>query len=106
MGILPETYLNWEKGHTAPVASQYRPVVTFLGHDPNPAPTTLAERLEAKRRATGMTFRQVAKRLGWDEGTLTRYLNGTWRIPAERADALEEFLCSDVVANWKENFPS
>ncbi len=92
MGILAETYLKWEKGHTEPVASQYRPVVAFLGYDPSPAPTTLAERLEAKRRVTGMTFSQVARHFGWDEGTLTRYLNGTWRISANRADALEEFL--------------
>jgi transcriptional regulator with XRE-family HTH domain len=98
LGILKETYANWEKDRTAPVASQFRPVVAFLGYDPSPAPTTLAERLEAKRRATGMRFSQVAKRLGWDEGTLTRYLNGTWRMPADRVRALEELLCADVAA--------
>ncbi len=92
MGILTETYLNWEKGHTEPVAAQFRPVIAFLGFDPSPTPKTLAERLEAKRRATGMTFSQVAMHLDWDEGTLTRYLNGTWRMPAERASALEAFL--------------
>jgi hypothetical protein len=32
--------------------------------------------------------------LGWDEGTLTRYLNGTWRLPSARADELEAFLVS------------
>ena len=92
MGILTETYLNWEKGHTEPVASQFRPVVAFLGYDPTPGPKTLAERLEAKRRATGMTFEQVAARLDWDPGTLTRYLNGTWRMPASRMAALEDLL--------------
>lgn len=64
IGILTETYLNWEKDHTEPVVSQFRPVVAFLGYDPMPTPRTLAERLEAKRRATGMTFSQVAKCLG------------------------------------------
>lgn len=98
MGILTETYLNWEKGHTEPVASQFRPVVAFLGYDPSPTPTTLAERLEAKRRASGMTFSQVARHLGWDEGTLTRYLSGTWRMPAARARALEKFLGTDAAA--------
>lgn len=92
IGILTETYANWEKGKTKPVPSQFRPVVAFLGYDPSPTPTTLAERLEAKRRATGMTFAQVAKHLGWDEGTLTRYLNGTWRMPPDRAQALEAFF--------------
>jgi hypothetical protein len=92
MGILTETYLNWEKGHTEPVASQFRPVVDFLGYDPSPASTTLAERLEAMRRETGLTFAQVARHLGWDEGTLTRYLNGTWRMSPNRRATLEALL--------------
>jgi cyanate lyase len=53
---------------------------------------TLAERLEAKRRTLCVTFEQVAKHLGWDSATLTRYLNGTWRIPANRMAALELLL--------------
>ena len=92
MDIVTETYANWEKGRTEPVASQFKPVVTFLRYDPSPAPTTLAERLEAKRRATGLTFAQVATHLGWDDGTLTRYLNGTWRMPSRRRAALGNFL--------------
>ncbi|MDP2377065.1 XRE family transcriptional regulator [Reyranella sp.] len=96
MGILTETYLNWEKGHTEPVASQFRPVVVFLGYDPTPEPKTLAERLEAKRRELGVTFSEVARHLGWDEGTLTRYLNGTWRMPPARAAALDAFLAAGV----------
>lgn len=92
MGINHFTYINWEKDKTKPVSSQFRPVIDFLGFDPTPAPATLAERLAAKRRATGMTFEQTAMHFGWDPGTLTRYLNGTWRMPAGRADALERFL--------------
>jgi transcriptional regulator with XRE-family HTH domain len=66
-------------------------VVEFLGYDPTPAARTVADRLQAKRRELGVTFSQVARYLGWDEGTLTRYLNGTWRIPASRMAALELF---------------
>jgi transcriptional regulator with XRE-family HTH domain len=95
MGIGTDTYANWEKGKTEPVAAQFRPVVEFLGYDPTPEPTTLTERLGAKRRALGATFDQVAKYLGWDPGTLTRYLNGTWRMPPGRAEALEVFLKAD-----------
>ena len=39
MGIWAETYANWEKGKSEPVAAQFRPVVLFLGYDPTPAPT-------------------------------------------------------------------
>ena len=61
MGIATDTYANWEKGKTEPVASQFRPVAGFLGYDPMPAPSTLAARLQAKRRILGITFSQVAR---------------------------------------------
>ena len=70
MYILTETYTNWEKDKTVPVAAQFQPVVQFLGYDPSPL--SLAERLEAKRRALGVTFAKVARHMGWDEGTLRR----------------------------------
>jgi transcriptional regulator with XRE-family HTH domain len=95
MGVNTFTYLNWEKGKTKPVPSQFRPVVAFLGYDPPPAPTSLAERVEAKRRSLGTTLDQVAQYLGWDPASLYRYLKGVWRLPPERADALERFLDLD-----------
>jgi hypothetical protein len=61
-------------------------------YDPPPEARTLAERVEAKRRRLGVTFDQIAGYLGWDPATLTRYLNGTWRIPANRMAALELLL--------------
>ena len=92
MGICKETYASWEKDKTKPVAAQFRPVITFLGYDPTPEARTLAESVEAKRRGLGVTFDQIAGHLGWDPATLTRYLNGTWRIPANRMAALELLL--------------
>lgn len=86
------TYINWEKDKTVPASSRFKPITDFLGYDPTPRPTTLAERVQAKRRASGMTFSQLADYLGWDEGTLSRYLNGTWRMPAVRVALLEAFL--------------
>lgn len=95
MGVSAETIANWEKDRARPLAAQFRPVIAFLGYDPSPEPKTLAQRVEAKRRVLGVTFEQVADYLGWDAGTLTRYLNGTWRLSLERADALERFLGLD-----------
>lgn len=92
MGVSAETIANWEKGKTEPVPSQFRPVVAFLGYDPAPTPASLAERVEAKRRRLGATFDQVAQHLGWDEGSLRRYLRGIWRLSPERAEILERFL--------------
>lgn len=94
LGIAIETYINWEKDRTRPVASQFQPLVAFLGYDPSPEATTLAERLQAKRRVLGVTFHQVVQYLGWDGGTLTRYLNGTWNVPPARAAKLDAFLAA------------
>jgi transcriptional regulator with XRE-family HTH domain len=95
MGVQRDTYINWETGKTAPVTAQFRPVVEFLGYDPTPVPKNLAERLEAKRRDLGVTFEQAAKYLGWDPGSLTRHLNGTWALSPTSAEALERLLAMD-----------
>lgn len=80
MGVTKETAANWEKGHTKPVPSQFKPVVVFLGYDPTSGSAFLAERFEAKRRSLGATLDQVALHLGWDEGAWRRYLKGEWRL--------------------------
>jgi hypothetical protein len=43
-------------------------------------------------RQAWITFSQVARYLGWDGGTLRRYLDGTWRISPPRLVSLEVFL--------------
>jgi transcriptional regulator with XRE-family HTH domain len=98
MGVSAETVANWENGKTAPVPAHFGPVVAFLGYDPMPTSTTLAERVRAKRRVLGATHSQIARYLEWDPGTLSRYLNGTWLIPPARAASLEAFLSANVEA--------
>jgi DNA-binding XRE family transcriptional regulator len=92
LGVSTDTVVNWETGRTEPVVAQFRPVVAFLGYDPTPEPRTLAERLEAKQRRLGASLAQIARYLGWDPGSLRRYLDGTWRISSVRRHALEAFL--------------
>jgi transcriptional regulator with XRE-family HTH domain len=86
------TYINWEKGHTEPYAHSYPAIIAFLGYDPSPEPRTLAGRVRLKRQVLGVTFSQVAQYLGWDGGSLIRYLNGAWRLPEGRRGRLEAFL--------------
>lgn len=92
--ICHQTYINWEKGLTLPKAHAYPPIIAFLGYDPTPPPQTLADRVRLKRQELGATFSQVAQYLGWDGGTLTRYLNSVWPIPAGRQALLEAFLAA------------
>lgn len=74
------------------MAAQFTRVIIFLGYDPSPEPKTLAERVEAKQRRLGASLAQIARYLGWDPGSLRRYLNGSWRISPNRLEALVEFL--------------
>lgn len=67
-------------GPCLPAAALFRPVIAFLGYDPTPGPTGLADRVERKRRALGVTMEQVAQYLGWDSGSLRHYLDGRWRL--------------------------
>lgn len=92
IGVSADTVANWEKCKTKPVPAQFKPLMDFLGYDPMPAATTLAERFEAKRRSLGLTVDQAAEYLGWDEGSLRRYLRGKWQLSSERAATLEQFL--------------
>jgi DNA-binding XRE family transcriptional regulator len=98
LGVSTDTVVNWEKDKSEPVAAQFRPVVAFLGYDPTPAPQTLADRLEAKQRTLGASLAQVARHLGWDPGSLRRYLDGTWRISPDRRQVLETFLNAEEAA--------
>ncbi len=98
MGVSTDTVVNWEKDKTEPVAALFRSVVAFLGYDPTPEAQTLADRLEAKQQSLGASLAQVARHLGWDPGSLRRYLDGTWRISPDRRGALEVFLNTDDAA--------
>lgn len=92
IGCHHETYRNWEKARTEPPAFEFKRVIDFLGYDPAPTPVSLADKLEAKRRRLGVTLIQVARTLGWDEGTLRGYLRKADAIPADRRAALDQFL--------------
>ena len=64
----PCTILNWEKGHTEPPVEAVPALLQFLGYDPLPEPTTLPERLLAKRRVMGWSIRKAAQNVGVDPG--------------------------------------
>jgi hypothetical protein len=42
-----------------------------------------------------MEYSVRTRYLEWDSGSLSRYLNGTWRIPPERVVKLEAFLSAE-----------
>jgi transcriptional regulator with XRE-family HTH domain len=70
--------INWERGDFQPDRPTIlRRIIEFLGFDPDPPlPKTLADRLRAKRREMGWGQRKLAKHLGVDGSTITRWEQG------------------------------
>ena len=87
----PWTYLLWEQGRAKPLSRYYPAIFRFLGYDPFPEPTTLAEQIAAKRRELGLSIEQAAKLTGVDEGTFGRWERGEWK-PRMSAEAVSGFL--------------
>jgi transcriptional regulator with XRE-family HTH domain len=73
VGIAEDTYRFWETDRVRPEATSWKGIIEFLGYDPNPAPRTFAEHLRAKRRAVGLSQRELARRLGCHHSTIYRY---------------------------------
>jgi DNA-binding XRE family transcriptional regulator len=66
LGIDHFTYITWETGKSTPYTHSFARIIAFLGYDPSPAPSTLGQRIKAKRRELGMTQCKLgpAPRLG------------------------------------------
>ncbi len=65
------TYMLWEKDRTTPAIRFYPAIFAFLGYDPFPAPTTLGERVFARRRGLGLSQKEAAQRIGIDPSTFS-----------------------------------
>ena len=79
-GVSVSTVMNWENGHTRPTIRDWPQVITFLGYDAVPIDYTVAGRLLAFRRRRGLTQRELARGLGVDPTTLSRWELGL-RVP-------------------------
>jgi transcriptional regulator with XRE-family HTH domain len=69
LGIKTATYLSWEKDQAKPRAHYYPALIGWLGYNPLPN-AAKGQRLRRERLALGLTTRQMAIRLGIDQGTL------------------------------------
>jgi transcriptional regulator with XRE-family HTH domain len=72
LGVGHFTYMTWEKDQKQPFARYYPAIVSFIGYDPLPEPTTDGGRQKRERLLLGLTSQEMADRLGIDQGTLLR----------------------------------
>jgi DNA-binding transcriptional regulator YiaG len=103
LGVGEFTLLTWEKGQATPSVRMLPRIISFLGYDPHPAPTTLGERIAVKRRLLGLSRDRLAKQLGVDEATLSKWESGQARPHGSRLHELTTFLDStaaNIGADW------
>ncbi len=64
LGVSLQAYRDWEKDRATPSASPWKAVIAFLGHNPLPQPSSLAEQLRRRRLELGRAQGEAARRLG------------------------------------------
>lgn len=75
LGVAHDTYMCWEKDQKLPFPRYYPAIIQFVGYSPLPEPQTEGEKLRYERLTLGLTTKEMAKRLGIDQGTLIRREN-------------------------------
>jgi transcriptional regulator with XRE-family HTH domain len=92
LGVREETVRSWETGRANPLPRQFGRIVRFLGYDPEEEPGTLADRLRSQRRRLGLTQRELAVRLGVDEGTVVDLESRRRRVSRRVLAVATQFL--------------
>ena len=81
---------RWEKGKVVEIEA-LPAILRFLGYDPFPSPKTLPDRMAAKRRVMGWTFKEAAMQLGVHRKIWKAWEGGL--VPMRKyTDHLESFL--------------
>jgi transcriptional regulator with XRE-family HTH domain len=110
LGVTERTVLHWEKGRIWPPVKSMPAVIRFLGYNPFQAPTTIPERLKAKRRELGWTQKTAARKLGvnpctwsdWErDGTIMT--KGHRRKVAQFLGLPEAEVYADMRRRWNDS---
>jgi transcriptional regulator with XRE-family HTH domain len=86
------TLMNWELGRRVPGDRYYPTLISYLGCEPWPEPTTLCARIRAQRLRRGLTIAQLAAVLGVDEGSLAAWERGQKPSHASSREKLAAFV--------------
>lgn len=92
MGVSPQTYMGWESNRFAPLMKHWPGIIAFLGYEPNPPPSSLGEKITARRRALGLSCKRAARMLGVNEHALTKWERDETRPTGKSYEAVTKFL--------------
>lgn len=96
LGVNLWTLMNWEHDRRIPTDRYYPALIEFLGCEPWPTPTTLAERLRASRLRRGLSQEQAAAVMQVSPDSISDWESG--RVPRHHLSLakIEAFLSGTV----------
>ncbi|HBE92853.1 MAG TPA: hypothetical protein DDW55_10110 [Gammaproteobacteria bacterium] len=83
---------NWEKGHTEPMVWYYPAIMDFLGYCPYQRAVTLGDRIRLLRTHHGLSHRGLAREIGVDAGSISRWETRDRRPSKQILRRLKEFF--------------
>jgi transcriptional regulator with XRE-family HTH domain/DNA-binding transcriptional MerR regulator len=91
LGVTASSVYNWEANHSIPELRFMPAVISFLGYNPLPAATTIAEQLIRRRTELGMSQKEAAQQIGVDPSTIAQW---------ERAERQPEDVHAKRIAHF------
>jgi len=82
IGAAEETISRWETGERCPGVRLLPKIIAFLGYCPYEPAAPVGRRLAIAREALGLTRLDVARCLGLNDSTISRWESGQRRPPA------------------------
>lgn len=86
------TICNWELGLTEPEVRFIPKIIEFLGYNPLPEGQTLPEQIIRYRKTLGLSQAQLARILGVDPGTLSRWETDSRRPKGKHLGLIQQWL--------------
>jgi len=92
LGANKQTICNWENNQTSPQLRFLPRIIQFIGYVPHDTrPRTLGKQIVHHRHILGLSQKQLARRLGVDPSTLSRWERNEGRPSKKLLERLDAF---------------
>jgi transcriptional regulator with XRE-family HTH domain len=95
IGVHPLTITNWESNESSPEVHFIPAIIQFLGYDPLPPGSSLAQRIATRRQVLGLSQRGMAERMGVNPDTLRGWEAGQHQPTGKSVNVIARAL-----GNW------
>lgn len=92
LGVAEQSLTNWEVGHSEPEVKYMPKIIEFIGYCPYDPTSDPIDRVEAIRRAFGLTQAQMAKILEVDESSLASWVRREHKPAIRSQEILRAFV--------------